>query len=323
MRKIHWFFLIILLLLTLNGCDKSSSDRVDPNLLNLNIIEPAKVLVGQGPTSLTLEIENLSDNPVNFLPFADGGWIHWRYPHYTIEIWDEQGEKLSVDQFARCGLMNPITENQIIEIKPGENHRWSVSFPFHPLEKPAKYKLILTYNSMINSVEDYRPKGFGHNIDKIDSSLMRKLKKAIRVKLKSAPLILHICPINKEMLEERIASYFIEQIFARTEDFTFLSIDRQQHQWYVDDIRQQNRHISCLLKFAEGYNPPKRPEHIPSEYWFNQGRYLLVPQSGNPAQGSETDTLEKLMDRFKVYLPDEAKKLFSKHEFLKPLFCDP
>ena len=76
MRKIHWFFLIILLLLTLNGCDKSSSDRVDPNLLNLNIIEPAKVLVGQGPTSLTLEIENLSDNPVNFLPFADGGWIH-------------------------------------------------------------------------------------------------------------------------------------------------------------------------------------------------------------------------------------------------------
>jgi len=312
---------IFLLVFLLSGYLNLSKEITDPNCFELRIVGPKRILQGQGPTSLTVEVENQSSDTFTFLPYADGNWHHWRYPHYSLRIRNEQGQSLSFKQVVRCGVINPIDENQIVTLAPGQSYQWQAGFPFRPIEKPGRYELIFSYDSITPGIKGFRPAGFGKR--RVPPLVVHKLKKTIRTELVTDPFVIEILPVTKAMLKKRITLSFTERPFAKPEDFAFLSRTLQQHQWYIDDIRQENRHISCLLKFAKGYNPPQRPEHIPSEYWFNQGRYLLVPQSRNPAQGSETYTPRELMSKLKVYFPHEANNLVKKHEFLKHLFYDP
>ena len=77
-----------------------------------------KVLQGWAP-EIKVSITNHSDNTANLVRSLDGSIYQDRYPHTSFEIFGPDGKRL-LDSFGRCGVTSPLRQEDIIEVRSGE-----------------------------------------------------------------------------------------------------------------------------------------------------------------------------------------------------------
>jgi hypothetical protein len=71
------------------------------------------------PLPITFYAVNRTDRPLSVLRSLDASDMGWRYPMMTIEIRDAAGRLVEGPKVGRCGMMNPLTMKDFVELAPG------------------------------------------------------------------------------------------------------------------------------------------------------------------------------------------------------------
>jgi hypothetical protein len=95
---------------------------------------------------LLIQIENRAEVRELVMPPLDGSEAGMRYPHYAVELTTPEGKAVELGPLARCGVVNPFTEWDFVELAPGEVLRTSLRMG-HPAPAPGAYRLRLTYEA--------------------------------------------------------------------------------------------------------------------------------------------------------------------------------
>ena len=111
---------------------------------------------------LLVQFENHSDIKRTVMPCLDGSIVHWRYPHYDIEIRDEQNKLIRRGSIDRCGNVDPFRVDDFVSLAKGEVFRTTVPVYAYTL-KPGKYEMRLIYTAK----QDASTKGLWPVVDKI------------------------------------------------------------------------------------------------------------------------------------------------------------
>jgi len=294
----------------------SSSIAQTAEPLEIKLTAPKNLLVGERP-NLQIEITNVSNKPIDLVRPLDGSWHHWRYPHISVEVYNDSGNTHPVSLAARCGNMNPILAEDIQRLNPGEKKGFYVGWAYcqHGFEKPGKYNITLSYDLRAPNIDAWIIPGRGSR-GQISSEVVNRLKRIPKLLLNSEPLIINVHPVTTKMLEQMIVEHFCR----RGSRFDFVREDLKLGRWRVLDIRQSSGYISCKVEFISNYEPPPRTEYVASGYWFEHGRYLFIPQAGR-LRPRALDALpdDQRVSGFKLYLPDDSANIAKKHLVLKAL----
>lgn len=244
------------------------------NSVRISLAGPQKILFGQSP-NLQIEVVNVSDKPIDFVRPLDGSWHHMRYPHISVDVFEQSGKPIPVTLVGRCGNMNPVGEDTILRLKPNNVERFYIGWGVHErvFPKPGKYKVILTYDSRAPTFDDWVVSGFSSKRE-ASSEVVKRLKRVTKIHLTTEPLVIEVQPITEDWLGRAISQYFLGR---PRKVYAFVQNDLEDGRWKVADIRQARgrRMTSCEVLFAKEYTPPARPEHITPGYWFGEGRYLF------------------------------------------------
>jgi hypothetical protein len=100
-----------------------------------------------GQLRLVAQFENQTDRTLTVMPFLHGSDDHRRYPHYDVEITDENGRKPTPQIVPRCGNINPWRTRDFIPLNPKEVFRTAVPFRSIGRPGPGNYRVRLTYTA--------------------------------------------------------------------------------------------------------------------------------------------------------------------------------
>lgn len=310
MVKWDSYFLALLLLFF-----SSTAQAAQP--LEVRLMGPKNLLVGERP-NLQIQIMNVSNETVEFVPPLDGSWHHWRYPRMSLEVHDENGNACPVTLGGRCGNMNPVLPKDIRRLDPQVTATFSIGWPFREycFEEAGRYSLTLSYDLRAPNADAWAIAGRASR-DKVSAKVAKRLKHIPKLLLNTQPLTVKVRAVTTDLLERMIVEYFLSR--GRTA-FAFVKNDLDLDRWKVTDIRQSHGYVSCRLQFVENYQPPPRLQSVPPGYWFEGGRYLFAPYHGR----SQHETLHALPNDtkasiFKLYPPQEAELVVQKHDVLKGL----
>jgi hypothetical protein len=156
-------------------------------------------------------------------------------------------------------------------MQPGEKKTLPILWPFQQrLDKPGKYSFVLTY-----SLADDAP-------------------------IQTIVLPVQVVSITKRMVEKAIVERWWHEP-GETTAFVQEALDKNQ--WEATDIHISRGYVSAVVKFAQGYTLPPRPEYANPEFWFQEGRYLFKPKTF----ASTTETEENILSSdFYLHLPSQA-----------------
>ena len=107
---------------------------------------------------LRVRIINRSSESVRLIGSLDGSDIGWRFPHCTFEIVGPDGAPTESDNLRRCGNMNDLRHEEIVEVAPGasfdpyqklDNYGFFEHWIFYsdPFKEPGEYKLRFRYST--------------------------------------------------------------------------------------------------------------------------------------------------------------------------------
>ena len=96
-------------------------------------------------------LHNVGTVPFEVVPSLDASDVGWRYPKIGIDI-EHDGEPVTVETWGRCGMMNPLTADDLRTLPPGEslNPFGPGSFGHERLRwtptEPGEYRVRLRYD---------------------------------------------------------------------------------------------------------------------------------------------------------------------------------
>lgn len=112
------------------------------------------------PLPLTFYAVNRTDRPLSVIRSLDASDMGWRYPKIELEIRDAQGRLVEDAPVGRCGLVNPLTASDFVELAPGArtNLLGDGTFGHHRLRgpnglAPGVYTVTLHYDLRFDGPE--------------------------------------------------------------------------------------------------------------------------------------------------------------------------
>jgi hypothetical protein len=99
-----------------------------------------------GGIRLMVQFENRGSAPQAVMPVLDGCEVHWRFPHYDLEIRDAQGMQPPRQGVGRCGNVNHLRTSDIVSLQPGEVFRTTGPWG-RPNVPPGHYRVRLAYTA--------------------------------------------------------------------------------------------------------------------------------------------------------------------------------
>ena len=273
-------------------------------VLSVRLLEPKALLVQERPR-LKIEVANVSDERVRFVPPLDGSLYHWRYPRITIAVCDSDGESVALKLGGRCGNMNSLSPKNITFLDPGDKKTYSIGWPFRlqGFQKPGIYRFVLTYDLAAPDMDAWRIQGrFSGETD--EAKVAKLLEQVPPLTLKTEPCQIEVKKVERRMVEEAIVDHF-----ERREKplFEFVGRGLAAGKWEVTDVRHFRGYISCVVQFAKGYTPPARPKYCNPEYWFQEGRYFFEPWDWTQRKGIKRPPRQQMVSfRFKIRMPKHA-----------------
>lgn len=110
-----------------------------------------KAKVGK-PLPVRFQIKNQSSKEVTIVRSLDGSDAGWRSPKITIEVRDAKNKLVEVPMGGRCGMVNPLMEEDFVTLAPKKSHTLlgEGSFGHYVLRwaptKAGRYTVTLRYD---------------------------------------------------------------------------------------------------------------------------------------------------------------------------------
>jgi hypothetical protein len=125
-----------------------------------------------GDLELLAQFENHTKRGQTVMPPLDGSFVHWRYPHYDLEIVDVNGVAVPRRPLARCGNVNSWKKRDFVSLAQGEVFRFRIPTNLYSYElAKGQYKLRVKYTAKRN----LRLKGLSGDNEKGVGRLMRSV----------------------------------------------------------------------------------------------------------------------------------------------------
>lgn len=82
-------------------------------------VATSKTIGPDDPLPLVAYAVNRTNRPLMVLRSLDASDVGWRYPKIDLEIRDARGQLVGGAPGGRCGLVNPLTASDFVELAPG------------------------------------------------------------------------------------------------------------------------------------------------------------------------------------------------------------
>lgn len=92
------------------------------------------------------QFENHDSAAQAVMPQLDGSDVHWRYPHYDLEVRDSRGKPVASLGVGRCGNIDALHARDIVLLEPGEVFRTWLR-PYRRALQPGSYRARLKYTA--------------------------------------------------------------------------------------------------------------------------------------------------------------------------------
>lgn len=147
--------------------------------------------VGEVP-KIKVKLTNNTDEDVYLIGSLDGSEVQWRYPYCYFTI--EKPETDVVASGARCGMMNPLREEDFVLLKPKESFDpyssidgygfFSSSTLSDPKEfrKKGTYKIQFHYSTEPDSITKYLG---SESENKVDAKIKKMFRQVPHLKVSS------------------------------------------------------------------------------------------------------------------------------------------
>lgn len=87
--------------------------------ISMMVIASPVTVGSHEPLPLTFYAVNRTDHPLSIIRSLDASDVGWRYPKLDLEIRDVDGHLVDGSPIGRCGLVNPLTASDFVELAPG------------------------------------------------------------------------------------------------------------------------------------------------------------------------------------------------------------
>jgi len=112
------------------------------------------------PWPLAFYAVNRTAGPLHVLRSLDASDAGWRYPKIDLEIRDAKGELVLGPTIGRCGLVNPLTDEDFVELASGDrvDLLGEGTFGHYKLRdtsylRPGRYTVTLRYDLRFDELE--------------------------------------------------------------------------------------------------------------------------------------------------------------------------
>ncbi|HEY5925678.1 MAG TPA: hypothetical protein VIV11_28525 [Kofleriaceae bacterium] len=121
------------------------------------------------PLPLSFYAVNRTTRTLPVLPSLDASDMGWRYPKITVDIRDANGQLVEGPMVGRCGMVNPLTAEDFVELPSGAQFELfgERAFGHHKLRDtshlaPGRYTVTLHYD--LSFAEPERKGGFDDSV---------------------------------------------------------------------------------------------------------------------------------------------------------------
>lgn len=123
----------------------------EPALAIVVATTSTSVPVGK-PLPLRFTVVNRTNQTLPVLRSLDASDVGWRYPKIDIIVRDHAGKRVEVEARGRCGLMNPLTAKDFVELAPREQvdlfgeDMFDHHVMYSGIATPGRYTITLRYD---------------------------------------------------------------------------------------------------------------------------------------------------------------------------------
>ncbi len=161
------------------ACTSPSATHAPTRVAVLITTTTSKVKRGETP-QLEVTLVNEGASPVTLVAPGDGSEFGWRTP---IVAWQP-----TAPTDRTCGNTNPLTADEVFELRPGERRRVSgwIGKPRLDLQAPGRHEVSVTYTNEPGRTFEGLPLGVH------DAEAMRRVRASTPVVAKSNVLVIEV-----------------------------------------------------------------------------------------------------------------------------------